>query len=283
MDSYRQSNRRLWDEWTAVHKGSDFYDLESFKTGATSRGPDEAAPGIRVRRFEVEEIGDVRGKDLLHLQCHFGIDTLSWARLGARVTGIDFSDAAIELARSLADELDLDARFVVSSVEDLPANLEGSYDIVYTSRGAIWWLGDLGRWAEVVAGFLRPEGIFYMTEFHPVLQTLDENLAEPCVRYPYFPRPEPQRFAVHGSYADPTASVESEEEFGWQHSLGEIVTALAHAGLRLELLHEFDWVDHRYLPWLEEDDAGRWRLPADVEGELPLMYSLRARKTPERY
>jgi SAM-dependent methyltransferase len=278
MDSYRLSNQRLWDEWTRVHERSDFYKLESFKAGTTLDRPFDAAPGVRVRDYEVDEVGDVRDKDLLHLQCHFGIDTLSWARLGARVVGADFAPAAIALARTIAEELGLDARFVQSTVEDLPSVLDGQFDVVYTSRGAIWWLADLDRWAEVIGHFLRPGGIFYMTEFHPVLQALDDTGSEPRVRYPYFPREEPQRFDVHGSYADPTANIQSDEEFGWQHSLGEIVTSLADAGLRLELLHEFDWVDHRYVPWLEEGEDGRWRLPGGVEGELPLMYSIRARK-----
>src|SRR5688500_14622505 len=126
MGPHRESleaNRRLWEEWTSVHARSDFYNLESFKAGKTQDRPFDAAPGVRVRAYEVEELGDVRCKDLLHLQCHFGIDTLSWARLGARVTGIDFSENAITLARSLASELELEARFVVSRVHELPANL----------------------------------------------------------------------------------------------------------------------------------------------------------------
>jgi 2-polyprenyl-3-methyl-5-hydroxy-6-metoxy-1,4-benzoquinol methylase len=124
MDDYLAANRALWDEWTAIHETSSFYDLEGFKAG-----------GSRLRAYEVNEVGDVTGKSLLHLQCHFGIDTLSWARQGARVTGADFSDRAIQLARSLAAELDLDATFVRSDLYDLPAVLDGQFDVVYTSRG----------------------------------------------------------------------------------------------------------------------------------------------------
>lgn len=283
MDEYTAANRRLWDDWTSVHEVSEFYDLESFKAGVAKRRPFEAAPGVRVRDYEVRELGDVSGKDLLHLQCHFGIDTLSWARLGARVTGIDFSAKAIELAGSLASELRLDARFVESSVQDLRTNLDGTFDIVYTSRGAIWWLSDLDVWAATIAYFLRPGGVFYITEFHPVMQTLGvESLGtaekELVVRHPYFPKPAPQSFAVHGSYADPAAHVEADIEYGWQHSLAQIVTAIASAGLRIEFLHEFDWVDHQYIPLLERGDDEMWRLPSTVQGELPLMYSLRATK-----
>jgi len=159
MDEYLAANRALWDEWTAIHETSSFYDLEAFKAG-----------GSRLRDYEVDEVGDVTGKSLLHLQCHFGIDTLSWARLGARVTGADFSDRAIELGRSLAAELRLDATFVRSDLYDLPSVLDGQFDVVYTSRGVLGWLPDLGRWAGVVAHFLRPGGVFYMTEIHPVAQ-----------------------------------------------------------------------------------------------------------------
>ena len=158
MDEYLESNRALWDEWTSIHVRSEFYDVESFKRG-----------GIRLRPYELEEIGDVAGKDVLHLQCHFGLDTLSFARLGARVTGADFSAPAIAQARALAEELGLDARFVQSNLYDLPSTLQGDFDVVYTSRGVIGWLPDLDRWAEVAAHFVRPGGIFYITEGHPVM------------------------------------------------------------------------------------------------------------------
>jgi SAM-dependent methyltransferase len=279
VDTYREANRRLWAEWTRVHERSDFYNLESFKSGTTLDRPFDAAPGVRIRAYEVEDLGDVHGKDLLHLQCHFGIDTLSWARLGARVTGIDFSEPAIELARSLAQELEISARFVVSPLEELPANLDGDFDVVYTSRGAIWWLADLDRWAAVIAHFLRPGGTFYMTEFHPILMTFDEaDASEPKIRYPYFPRSEPLEFPVQGSYADPSAQIDADVEYGWTHSIGEIVTAIAAAGLRIEFLHELDWVDYQQIPLLEEGQDEKWRLPSAVPGELPLMFSLRARK-----
>lgn len=277
MDGPLAANRRLWDEWTAVHASSDHYDVEGFKRGTRHREVD-AGPGIRVRRYEVAELGDVRGRDLLHLQCHFGIDTLSWARLGARVTGVDFSEPAIQLANGLAEELGLDARFVHSTVEDLPEHLTGDFDVVYTSRGAIWWLRDLGRWAEVIVRFLRPGGVFYMTEFHPFAQSLDDEGDDPRPRNPYFPHPEPQAFPTTASYAAPHRDGRELTEHGWAHSLGEVVTALAEAGLRIEFLHEFDSTDFRMAPWLEEVSTGVWRLRSDIEGELPLMYSVKATK-----
>jgi SAM-dependent methyltransferase len=268
VNEFAEANRALWDERTPIHAASKFYDLESFKAG-----------GVRLRDYELEEIGDVRGKDLLHLQCHFGIDTLSWARLGARPTGIDYSKRAIDLARSLAEELGLDARFVHSTVDDLPDNLEGDFDIVYTSRGVICWLVDLRRWAEVIAHFLRPGGIFYITEGHPIMWVLDddEGATKPRLKYPYFSRPEPLKFPTQGTYADPAAHIEQPFEYGWVHDIGEVVTSLADAGLRIEFLHEFPFVDWP-LPFVEQHDDGKWYLPADQEGELPLFFSLKASK-----
>lgn len=277
MDRYVEANRRLWDEWTHVHESSAFYNLDSFKKGTTKDRPFDAGPGVRIRDYEAQEIGDVANKELLHLQCHFGIDTLSWARLGASVTGVDFSVEAVDLARRLAAEIGVEASFVVSSIQEARENISGEFDIVYTSRGAIWWLHDLEEWARTIAHFLRPGGVFYITEFHPILQTLAE-IDELRIDYPYFPRKEPMEFPVGGSYADRDAIVEAEVEYGWPHPISEIVSAIAGAGLRIEFLHEFDWVDYQQIPLLHEEPDGKWRLPLSVEGELPLMFSIRATK-----
>jgi SAM-dependent methyltransferase len=263
-------NQALWDAWTALHSTSRFYDLDGFKAG-----------GVRIRPYEIEMIGDVSGKSLLHLQCHFGIDTLSWARLGARVTGADLSPAAVALARSLADELGFpDARFVQSNLYDLPDNLDGSFDVVYTSRGVLGWLPDIAGWARVVAHFLAPGGTFFITEIHPVAQAFENEGVAPGelrLSYPYWEHAEPLTFAVKGSYADPTADIGDFVEHGWDHGLGEIVDALLGAGLRIEAL-----VEHPFLDWkadfLTEAPDGTWVLPADSVGQLPLMFSLRASK-----
>jgi SAM-dependent methyltransferase len=270
MDEYLEANQALWNEWTDIHETSEFYDLEGFKAG-----------GIRLRDYEVADVGDVTGKELLHLQCHFGLDTLSWARLGARATGTDFSGKAIALARSLAAELGLDARFVESTLFELPNVLEGEFDVVYTSRGVIGWLPDLRPWAEVIAHFLKPGGIFYIAEGHPVLWALDDTEevgpGELRVKYPYFSRPEPLEFPTQGSYADPTAHVEQPVEYSWVHSMGEIVTVLAEAGLRIEFLHEFPFVEWP-VSFLEKRDDGKWWPPDNAEGELPLFFALKASK-----
>ena len=176
-------------------------------------------------------MGDVAGKDMLHLQCHFGLDTISWARLGARVTGVDYAARAIERARTLAAELGHAATFVHSDINDLPSHLEGQFDVVYTSRGVLGWLPDLGRWAQVIEHFLRPGGIFYITEMHPFVWPFDDSgdTTELRVCNPYYPRTEPMPFPVGNPYADRLAQVEQEFEYVWQHSIGEIVTALASA------------------------------------------------------
>ncbi|MBA2570050.1 MAG: class I SAM-dependent methyltransferase [Chloroflexi bacterium] len=268
-DSAIRANQELWDEWTRIHETSAFYDLEGFRRG-----------GIRLRPHEIEEIGDVSGRELLHLQCHFGIDSLSWARLGARVTGADFSPAAIDLATRLAAELELDARFVHSDLYDLPEVLDGEFDIVYTSRGVLGWLPDVGRWARVVSHFVKPGGIFYINEIHPVAQVFENEGVAPGelrLQYPYWEHERPLAFEVTGSYADRSAAVRTPTEYGWDHGLGEIVTALIDAGLRIESLREFPWAEWQ-LDFLVRAEDGKLRLPPDVPGELPLSFSILAMK-----
>jgi SAM-dependent methyltransferase len=268
-DDYIAANRDLWNVWTGVHERSDFYDLEGFRRG-----------GVRLRDYEMDEIGPVEGLSLLHLQCHFGLDSLSWARLGAQVTGADFSSEAVALARALAAELGIQARFVESDIYDLPNGLEGEFDIVYTSRGVLGWLPDIRGWAEVAAHFVRPGGVFYVTEVHPVWQAFEYDGVEPgkmWLRFPYWEHSEPLSLKVVGSYADRSADVGDLTEYGWNHSLGEIVTSLIGAGLRIEFLHEFP-----FLEWpadaLVEGHDGRFRLPGELDGRLPLFFSLKASK-----
>ena len=269
-------NRKLWDAWTAIHTTGDFYDVRRFRDD-----PDD----VRIEAWERDEVGDVTGRSLLHVQCHFGLDTLSWARLGAaRVTGVDFSEPAIAFARELAAEVGLAdrSRFVVSDVYALPGPLEGeNFDVVYTGRGALGWLPDLEPWAEAVADLVKPGGIFYIHEGHPVLWALEDEAddlvpGEVRVAYDYWGG-ETLTFPVQGSYADPDADVDVDVEHGWNHSLGEIVTVLARSGLRIELLDEkrqLGWP----APFLVPDGEGHHVWPPGMGGSLPLMYSLRARK-----
>jgi len=267
VDDYLKANRELWNQLTPVHAASDFYDLESFKRGRCTLFP-----------LEVEEVGDVSGKRLLHLQCHFGQDTLSWARRGAHVTGADFSPEAIHLAKSLAEELDIAAEFVCSNLYELPDQLQGEFDIVFTSAGVLAWLPDLGEWGAVVAHFLAPGGMFYIRDFHPVASVFDDarGTREPKVALPYF-RPEtPLRFDGGGDYADPNAHLEC-TSYEWPHSMAEIVTSLINAGLRIDFLHEFPYCAYQSHPFLTQGDDGLWRY-AERPNSLPLMFSLKATK-----
>ena len=267
MDDYLEANRRHWDAVVPGHLGAGFYDVEGFKAGKSSLWP-----------VELKELGDVRGKSLLHLQCHFGLDTLSWAREGATVTGVDFSEAAIAQARALAAELGIDARFLVSDVYGLPERLDASFDIVFTSYGVLCWLPDLSRWARVAAQFVKPGGTFYIVEFHPFGQVFDDapDVTDLRVRCPYFPGDAPVRFDVDASYAG-DAKLPLHETYEWPHPVSEVITALVDAGLRIEFFHEFAESSFRYLPVMEEAGDGLWRV-TNHHGSVPLVYSIKATK-----
>ena len=271
MDEALSSNRELWDAWTKIHVASAFYDVASFRNGERP---------IRIADYEREEVGSVEGRTLLHLQCHFGLDTLSWARLGATVTGIDFSGEAIAAARALAAEIGIPATFIQSELDRLPEMLDEQFDVVYTSGGVLEWLPDIASWGRVAAHFVRPGGFLYMTEIHPVAQAFENEGVEPGelrLAYPYWSHAEPISSEVKGSYADREAPTDGLIEYGWDHSLGEIVTSLADAGLRLEFLHEFDFVRWP-VDFLVQGRDGRWRLPDGSKGGLPLFFSLKATK-----
>ena len=199
MKEYLRVNQEIWDSWTPFHVGSEFYDVEGFKVGRETLGP-----------IEIAALGDVEGKSLLHLQCHFGMDTISWARRGATVTGIDFSQRAIAAARALAGDIGVDATFIRSNLYELPHNLTEQFDIVFTSRGVLGWLPDIEEWAQVIAHFLKPGGIFYIVEVHPFALVFDERRddKELRLRYHYFHRDAPLAFQEQGTYAVPDAPVE---------------------------------------------------------------------------
>ena len=270
MNKYLKANRDHWNELVPVHGRSAFYDVEGFKAGKSTLNP-----------IELEELGNVSGKSLLHLQCHFGLDTMSWARLGARVTGVDFSEKAIDLAQSLSRELGLEAAFVLSSLYDLPDVLdeEGRFDIVFTSYGVLCWLPDLTLWAQVIAHFLKAGGTFYLVEFHPFGEIFDdaEDATDLHVRYPYFQGQEPLHFEPEGSYADPAAGL-STANYQWTHPISGILNSLVSAGLTIDFLHEFPQTAFRQFPFLKKCPDGWWRLDKR-HGMVPLLFSLKATKT----
>lgn len=258
-------NRANWDERVPIHAAGDFYDLDGFVGGAEP-----------LRDFELDEVGDVRGKRLVHLQCHIGTDTLAWARHGATVTGVDFSEPAVRTAAELAARIGVtDARFVAANVYDAATALDGHrYDIVYTGVGALVWLPDLVRWASVVAELVAPGGFVYLAEFHPFGDILAEADGRTVV-YDYFDR-TPLVWEEPGTYADPDAKTSANVTVQWQHGLGEIVTALAGAGLHIDFVHEHDYTLYPRFENLTEDN-GRYRLPAG-QPRVPLLFSLRASK-----
>ena len=262
MSDWRDLNRAMWDERVPIHVASDFYDVDGFVAGRST-----------LRDFERDELTGVDGRTLVHLQCHFGLDTLSWARVGARVTGLDFSAPAVDAARDLAARAGIEADFVAADVYDAPDALGGRrFDVVYTGLGALNWLPDLERWAHVIRALLKPQGRLYLVEFHPFAGTLaDEELT---VAYPYF-HDEPLAFEDPGTYADMSAPTTNNRSLEWNHGLAEVVTAILGAGLQIELLHEHGHTLFQRWPFLERRDDGTYHLPDD-RPSLPLMYSLLA-------
>jgi len=259
-------NRANWDDRVPHHVAGDFYDVPGFVAGTSS-----------LDKFEIEEIGTmVRDRTLVHLQCHFGLDTLSWARLGATVTGLDFSAPAVAAAKELAAAAGLQARFVKGNVYDAPRLLGEQYDVVYTGKGAINWLPDIQRWAGVLAAVCKPGGSLYVSEFHPFSWVFaDENLD---VVYSYFHSSEPLVFDEQGTYTDPDAEHEHTRTLEWAHPVGDVISALAAAGFRIEFLHEFAHTHFQRWPFLRRvGPARRYELPEGMP-PLPLMFSLLATK-----
>ena len=262
MDERLRTNRINWNERTPVHAASGFYDVAGFKAGR-----------VALTELERREVGDVSGKTLLHLQCHFGMDTMSWERLGATVTGVDFSDAAIGLAKSLRDEIGSNARFILSDIYGLSDVLDERFDVVFTSYGVLCWLPDLDGWARTIARHLKPGGVFYIAEHHPMLGALAESDGGEMVpTYGYF-HEEVRLEGGAPSYAG-DAPIES-PVYEWSHGLGEIVTALISAGLRIEFLHEFAFCGYRAHRTMRRGADGWWRFPKRNDS-IPQMFSIRA-------
>ncbi len=272
MTDYLAANRRLWDELVAIHLRSEFYDVAAFKAGGCSLTP-----------LEREEVGDVSGKSLLHLQCHFGLDTLSWARRGARVTGIDFSAEGIDAARALAAESGTQATFVQCELQEVPNAVAERFDIVFTTWGVLTWLPDIDGWARTVRECLRPGGLFYLADQHPFTYIFHEAWRggdDPLqVARDYFIDGQPERFDYEEDYAEPGAALANTFTYEWTHSLGAIVSALAAAGLEIEFLREHPFVPWKAFAGLEKGEGAYWRMPAG-RPEIPLSFSIRASARP---
>ena len=260
---YFEVNKKTWNEKVRIHSKSDMYDLQGFKEGSNS-----------LKRYELEGVGDVTDKKLLHLQCHFGQDTLSWSRLGARSLGVDISNEGIKLAQQLNEELGLDAEFVCCNVLDTSKYVKEKFDIVYTSYGVIGWLPDLRPWARMIAERLKKGGTFYMVEFHPIVWMFDYTDGNPKMKYGYM-----QNDVIYeeyeGTYADQSAKMVS-KEYGWNHGLGEVISSLTEAGLKIEYLREHDESPYNVLPDLVNTKSGMY---ATKNKLYPLIFEIKATKT----
>jgi SAM-dependent methyltransferase len=267
LNEYRRRNQQRWNELVPIHVGSSFYDVAGFRAGRVALCP-----------IELEELGDPSGQSILHLQCHFGLGTLTLARMGARVTGVDYSEAAIEQARRLSAEIDIAAEFVCADVYDLPSVLAGQFQIAFASYGVLIWLHDLRTWAKVVAHFIAPGGFFYLVDEHPFALVCrgEGNTESLRLAYAYMDAGEPVAYEIQGSYADRQASVKQREVFNWLHSLSSLVNALIEAGLVIEYLHEYPYSVYAMFPGMTADAQGRWTLPGPPA--LPYLFSIKARK-----
>ncbi|MFX0207111.1 MAG: class I SAM-dependent methyltransferase [Candidatus Hodarchaeota archaeon] len=269
MDEYIKANKELWETWTEIHKTSELYNVEGFLKGDETLDP-----------IEIKELGDVKGKSLLHLMCHFGIDTLSWARRGAKVTGIDFSEKSIEFACYLAKKININAQFICSSIYNLPKIHKEKYDIVFTSGGVLNWLPDLKKWAEIISKYLKGKGIFYIREFHPLSFILDDESSKLNIRYNYFPDKDPLKFESTFSYADPDRKHKALSSYEWAYPISLVINSLIKNGLNIEFFNEFAYTTYQAFPFLVKQKikgVDYWCLP-NKKIKLPLMFSLKAVK-----
>jgi 2-polyprenyl-3-methyl-5-hydroxy-6-metoxy-1,4-benzoquinol methylase len=259
---YIDTNKKSWNQRTTFHLESDFYDMPRFRKGGTS-----------LNTIEQDLLGDVRGKSILHLQCHFGQDSLSLARMGAKVTGIDLSDTAIAKAKELNTELGLDAEFICCNIYDLPLHLHKKFDLIYTSYGAIVWLPDMEKWAKLIADYLNPGGTFVLVEFHPALWMFDPHFK--TIQYSYF-NAEAIQETESGTYADRDADVKI-DTVTWNHSLGEVMGSLLACGLEIKSFQEYDYSPYNCIQETEKIADRKYRI-RHFGNKLPMVYSLSATK-----
>ena len=271
LDEYTRTNLENWECRVPIHVGPEGYDLQRFLDR-----PDALSD---VVTFDAPHLGDLTGKRVLHLQCHIGTDTLSLARLGGDVTGVDFSPSALAVARALADRAGPSVRYVESSVDDVLVRVPETFDLVYTGVGALNWLPSVSRWAAIVSTLLAPGGRLFIREGHPMLAALDDMRDDQflVVEHPYFETSEPIRWESAVSYTGSRGPVAQPVTYEWNHGLAEVVQAVLDAGLRLTRLEEHRELEWRFLSWMVPTPRGGYVLPERPE-RLPLMYSLEALK-----
>lgn len=262
--NYIEINKASWNKRTEVHFDSDFYDNESFIKGKNS-----------LNSIELDLLGNIEGKSVLHLQCHFGQDTISLARLGANVVGVDLSDKAIEKANELNRGEGTNSKFICCDVYDLPNYLNDQFDIVFTSYGTIGWLPEINKWGSIVAQFLKPKGKFVIAEFHPVVWMFNDDFT--AIKYPYL-NSEPIIEVEEGTYAKKDADI-SYECVSWNHGLGEVINSLISNGLSIHRLNEYDYSPYDCFKGTTEFEEGKYRIEK-LGDKIPMVYAIEATKTP---
>lgn len=274
LTEHQKANQAFWDDLVDIHAAQDG-DGEGYRVRKFLDGECILDPLIR------SEIGNIEGKSLLHLQCHFGLDSLSLARLGATITGVDFSPNGIAAARKLSDDSGVPGRFIEGLIEDVPSLIDEQFDMVFTSWGAIIWLADLGAWTAAIDHALKPGGVFYIADAHPLLLAFDDEAEPggqpPPIIYDYLSSDEPIGLENANDYADESVVLKTTRTYEWSHSLGEIVTRLCEAGLRIEFLHEHNVLAWRGVKGLVRQDEHFHCLP-DGWPNIPLSFSIRAVK-----
>ena len=260
--NYIEKNKASWNNKTDYHINSDFYDMDNFLKGKSS-----------LNDIELKLLGEITGKTILHLQCHFGQDSISLARMGAAVTGVDLSDNAISKATGIAKQLDANANFICCNIYDLPKQLDKNFDIVFTSYGTIGWLPDLDQWAAIVSKYLKPGGKFVFVEFHPVIWMYDDDFEN--VKYNYS-KSDPIIETVSGTYADRSAPITT-ETVNWNHGISEVVNSLIKHGLEINILNEYDYSPYNCFNKTEEFEPGKFRIK-HFGNMIPMVYAILATK-----
>jgi SAM-dependent methyltransferase len=260
---YLSLNKKSWDSRVDAHVESSFYDMPSFLQGQSS-----------LKEIETELLGDVAGKSILHLQCHFGQDTLSLQRMGAQCVGVDLSGKAISKARELNERLDLEARFIECDVFDTPNHLREKFDIVFTSYGTIGWLPDLDKWASVIDHFLKTGGKLIFVEFHPVVWMFDDDFQK--IAYAYH-KSEPIVEETEGTYADRDADEVEGKTISWNHGLSEVIQALLKRGLTIQSFAEYNYSPYDCFRHTVEFEPGKFRIK-HLGDKIPMVYSVVAGK-----
>jgi len=261
--NYIQINKKSWNNKTESHVNSEFYDMKGFLSGQNS-----------LNEIELELLDDVKGKSILHLQCHFGQDSISLSRLGAEVTGVDFSDKAIAYAKQISTETKNKTTFICCNIYDLPDYLDKEFDIVFTSYGTIGWLPDLNQWASIISRFLKPKGQFIFAEFHPVVWMFDDKFKN--IAYNYF-NTEAIIESEEGTYADKSAAI-SQEYVMWNHPLSEVISSLLDNNLQISTLKEYNYSPYNCFNNTEEIEFKKFRIK-HLDDKIPMVYSLSAIKT----